>query len=256
MQTIATEAEEGRYATLQQIALDFARNGETEPLVEMIRHGLPVNLADARGNSLLMLASYNGEAATTRMLLEHGADVDRPNDRGQTPLGGAAFKGCEDIVALLLAHGADIDADNGGGMTPLMFAAMFGRTQVVEQLKARGASLQRRNRLGVSARFMMRLARPISLIFGRKQFNPSRRPDSVLMKTQLPSLITSDAKAGMTLACQLAEQLQSHHEEARDSAARPGGMNYLLPPNVSVEVVSSILFYAIAAANNGWANAA
>ena len=58
----------------------------------------------------------------------------------------------------------------------------------------------------------------------------------------------------MTLACQLAEQLQAHHEQVRNSAARPGGMNYLLPPNIPVEVVSGILFYAIAAANNGWAN--
>ncbi len=34
--------------------------------------------------------------------------------------------------------------------------------------------------------------------------------------------------------------------------ARPGGTNYLLPPNLPVEMISSILFYAIAAANNGW----
>jgi len=69
MQTLATEAEEERYASLQQIALDFARKGETEPLVEMIHHGLPVNLADARGNSLLMLASYNGNTETTECCL-------------------------------------------------------------------------------------------------------------------------------------------------------------------------------------------
>jgi hypothetical protein len=29
-------------------------------------------------------------------------------------------------------------------------------------------------------------------------------------------------------------------------------MNYLLPPNIPAEVVSSILFYSIAATNNGW----
>ncbi len=78
----------------------------------------------------------------------------------------------------------------------------------------------------------------------------------MIVKTQLPSLITPDAKAGMTLACELAEQLKSLHEQARNPAARPGGMNYLLPPNVPVEVISSILFHAIAAANNGWANGA
>ena len=76
------------------------------------------------------------------------------------------------------------------------------------------------------------------------------------MKAQFPSLITADPEAGMTLACQLAERLRASHEQARNPVERPGGMNYLVPPGVSVEVVSSILFYAISAANNGWANAA
>src|SRR5271170_141326 len=113
MQTITTESEEKRYAELQYLALGFARNGQTKHLASMLQAGLPVNLSDAKGNSLLMLASYHGEIETTRMLLEHGADADRRNDRGQTPLGGAAFKGFEEIVELLLAHGANIDADNG-----------------------------------------------------------------------------------------------------------------------------------------------
>jgi ankyrin repeat protein len=120
-----------------------------------------------------MLASYNGEVETTRMLLEYGADTERRNDRGQTPLGGVAFKGREKIAALLLAHGADIDADNGGGMTPIMFAAMFGRTKIVVLLRACGASLTRRNRLGISARSMMRLTRPASFIFSKKAEHPA-----------------------------------------------------------------------------------
>jgi len=165
MQTFVTEAEEQRYAELQQMGFHFARNGETEPLVEMIQHGLPVNLADAKGNSLLMLASYNGNLETTRALLLARADADRRNRRGQTPLGGAAFKGYKEIVTLLLEHGADIDADNGGGMTPLMFAAMFGRTEVVEMLKRRGASLKSRNCMGISAQWMVRLSQFFSLPF-------------------------------------------------------------------------------------------
>lgn len=159
MQIATTQAEEKRYAELQQMALDFARHGETDSLAAMLDHGLPVNLADAKGNSLLMLASYNENLETSRMLLEHGASVDCRNDRGQTPLGGVAFKGYEEIAAVLLDHGADIDADNGGGMTPLMFAAMFGRAKVVEQLKTRGASLRSRNRLGITAGFMVRVSR-------------------------------------------------------------------------------------------------
>lgn len=155
MKTTVTQAEENRYAELQQMALDFAREGETAELAAMISHGLSVNLADARGNTLLMLACYNGNEETARMLLNHGADVDRRNDRHQTPLGGVAFKGYQEIVALLLENGADIDADNGGGMTPLMFAAMFGRTRVVAQLKVRGASLRKRNCFGIPASWVV-----------------------------------------------------------------------------------------------------
>ena len=158
MSVATLESEETRYAALQVLALDFARQGETLELQQMVAHGLPVNLADAKGNSLLMLASYHGQRETVRMLLENGADPNRRNYRGQTPLGGVAFKGDEEIVALLLKHHADIDADNGGGMTPLMFAAMFGRTRVVEQLKRQGASLMRRNRFGLSARWVVGLS--------------------------------------------------------------------------------------------------
>jgi hypothetical protein len=106
--------------------------------------------------------------------LEHDADVDRRNSRGQTPLGGVAFKGYEEIVALLLAHGADIDADNGGGMTPLMFAAMFGRASVVEQLKSHGASLKQRNRLGISAKWMVGISAFLARIRRNHQPQPSR----------------------------------------------------------------------------------
>lgn len=169
MQIVLTEAEEKRYAQLQAMALDHARHGESESLAAMIEHGLPANLSDEMGNTLLMLASYNGNLETTRMLLEHGAIVDRRNDRGQTPLGGVAFKGFHEIALLLLEHGADIDADNGGGMTPIMFAAMFGRIRVVEQLRGWGASLQRRNRLGLSAGFIVHVSQWIGRLFQKSQ---------------------------------------------------------------------------------------
>ncbi|GHB90687.1 ankyrin repeat domain-containing protein [Cerasicoccus arenae] len=136
-----TESEEERYAELQRIALDLARCGDTQQLASMVYAGIPVNLSDQKGQSLLMLASYNGNLKTTRMLLDEGADVDRRNERGQTPLGGVCFKGYLDIVQLLVERGADIHANNGGGMTPIRLAAMFGRQDVVNYLKSKGAKL-------------------------------------------------------------------------------------------------------------------
>jgi hypothetical protein len=167
MKTILTRNEEARYVELQLMALDFARQGETESLAAMLNAGLPANLDDAKGQSLLMLASYHGHFDTAQLLLKNGADVDRRNDRGQTPLGGVAFKGYENIAALLLKHGADIDANNGAGMTPIMFASMFGRTKVVELLRAHGASLKRRNRFGISAGLLIRIAQCWKRFFQR-----------------------------------------------------------------------------------------
>jgi uncharacterized protein len=148
---LLTQQEENRYAKLQLIALDMARSGETAELEKMVIAGLPVNLCDSRGNSLLMLAAYHGWGETTAMLLEHTPEIDRCNDHGQTPLGGVAFKGNMELVSLLLSAGADVNADNGGGKTPLMFAAMFGHRQVVEYLLARGADPNSQTFLGISA---------------------------------------------------------------------------------------------------------
>jgi hypothetical protein len=72
------------------------------------------------------------------------------------------------------------------------------------------------------------------------------------MNTDLPTLITTDAKSGLDLAAQLAERLQAQLAEANAKAPRPGGMNYLMPPSVPKETIAGMLFYAIAAANHGW----
>lgn len=123
-----------RYDELCVMALNFAKSDESDTLARMIDSGLPVNLKDTKGNTLLMLSSYNGNFKTTKMLLSKGAKVDERNDKFQTPLAGAAFKGYLDIVKLLVQNGADTNADNGLGMTPLSFAMMFGRKDVVKYL--------------------------------------------------------------------------------------------------------------------------
>jgi hypothetical protein len=72
------------------------------------------------------------------------------------------------------------------------------------------------------------------------------------MNHTFPSLITSDAETGLALAGSLADQLQSQIDQTRSKAERPGGMNYHLPAPVPKAITAGILFYAIAAANQGW----
>jgi len=159
-----TKEEEQRYAELQKMALDFARAGETEELRKMIIAGMPVNLADEKGQTLLMLASYNGNFETSKMLLENGAAVDQKNDRGQTPLGGVAFKGYPEIAELLIKHGAGVNVDNGGGMAPIHYASMFGRTEVVKVLERHGAILKSKDEK--SGKFLPVLARLVGKLRG------------------------------------------------------------------------------------------
>ena len=63
----------------------MARAGDARRLAAYLDAGVPVNLANANGDTLLMLAAYHGHPTTAQVLIERGADVDRTNARGQTP---------------------------------------------------------------------------------------------------------------------------------------------------------------------------
>ncbi|MEU6827788.1 ankyrin repeat domain-containing protein [Nocardia beijingensis] len=108
---------------------DFARRGDTARLAAYVDAGVPVDLTNDAGDTLLMLAAYHGHADAVAALLQRSADPDRANDKGQTPLAGAVFKGETEIVRQLAAAGADPDA---GTPTARDAAVMFGRTELLE----------------------------------------------------------------------------------------------------------------------------
>jgi len=87
---------------------DLARSGSTAALHQYLLAGIPANLTNHSGDTLLMLASYHGHAATVRMLLERGADPNVLNERGQSPLAGAVFKGYGEVVGVLVGAGGDV----------------------------------------------------------------------------------------------------------------------------------------------------
>ncbi|HEX4254046.1 MAG TPA: ankyrin repeat domain-containing protein [Streptosporangiaceae bacterium] len=102
---------------------NLARAGDTVAVAAYVDAGVPVNLSNDSGDTLLMLAAYHGHPDTVRALLERGAHPGRPNDRGQTPLAGAVFKHEPEIVRALLDAGADPAA---GQPSAADTAAMFG----------------------------------------------------------------------------------------------------------------------------------
>ncbi|WP_405678943.1 ankyrin repeat domain-containing protein [Streptomyces sp. NBC_01511] len=128
------EAPDSDVVELATKVFDLARRGETETLAAYVDAGVPANLTNDRGDSLVMLAAYHGHAPAVAALLARGAEADRANDRGQTPLAGAVFKGEDAVIRALLTGGADPAA---GTPSAVDTARMFGKTDLLELFGAR-----------------------------------------------------------------------------------------------------------------------
>ncbi len=101
---------------------DVARSGDVR-LAEWVDQGLPVNLTNESGDTLLILACYHRHHDLAAALVARGADLERVNERGQTALGCAVFRQDEALVSMLLEAGADPDT---GGQSARSIAHFFG----------------------------------------------------------------------------------------------------------------------------------
>lgn len=86
---------------------DLARDGATEQLTAYLDAGVPVEITDPKGDTLLILAAYYGNDPIVTDLLARGADPNRTNDRGQTAIAAALFAQSAGSVTALLEAGAD-----------------------------------------------------------------------------------------------------------------------------------------------------
>ncbi|MBY8874640.1 ankyrin repeat domain-containing protein [Micromonospora sp. PLK6-60] len=100
---------------------DLARAGATDELAAQVDAGLPVNLTNGKGDTLLILAAYHARPETVAALLARGADHRRANDRGQTALAAAVFRQNPDTVRALLDAGADPDHGNPSAVETARF---------------------------------------------------------------------------------------------------------------------------------------
>jgi ankyrin repeat protein len=103
--------------------------------VAYVDAGVPANLTNDKGDTLLILAAYHAHPDTVAALLARGADHSRVNDRGQTALGAAVFRQSAEAVHALLAAGADPGL---GGQSARATAAVFDLAEMAELLDAPG----------------------------------------------------------------------------------------------------------------------
>ncbi|KAH8105098.1 ankyrin [Cristinia sonorae] len=118
---------------------DAARNGQTELLQAALASGLPANLTNDGGNTLLMLAAYAGHVELTKSLIDRGGDPNRINDKGQSIVAGAVFKGHSEIVRILMGAGAD---PRIGTPTAIQTARVFKREDLFEVLGVKDEDLK------------------------------------------------------------------------------------------------------------------
>jgi ankyrin repeat protein len=120
--------------------VDLARVGDVGQLRAAIDAGVPANLTNAAGDSLLILAAYHQHLPVVELLLARGADVDRVNDRGQTALGAAVFRRSTPIVQALLAAGADPDAGARSARSVAAFFQLDDMTRLLDTQPPRTAA--------------------------------------------------------------------------------------------------------------------
>ena len=119
---------------LARRVFDLAREGSTNELAAYVDAGVPVNLTNDKGDTLLILAAYHGHPEAVAALLARGADHGRANDRGQTALAAAVFRQSAASVSRLLEAGADPDA---GGPSARATAEFFELPAMVDLLDRR-----------------------------------------------------------------------------------------------------------------------
>lgn len=139
--TIDPKGQNGLYLALQ----------EPSPKVAQVLAEWPktnVNMLNAQGESVLMIAALKDNIGAATSLLKRDADV---NKTGWTPLHYAATSGSLAILSLLLDKHAYIDAESPNGSTPLMMAAMYGTPQAVKLLIDAGADPLLKNQQGLTA---------------------------------------------------------------------------------------------------------
>ncbi|WP_240333907.1 ankyrin repeat domain-containing protein [Rothia sp. ZJ932] len=108
---------------------DLARGNKPVALKSLLEQGVPVDLTNAKGDTLLILAAYHENIETVQLLIEEGADLDRMNDRGQTALVCAVFRNNLPLAKLLMDNGANTGL---GSQTPAQVAEFFELEQMKE----------------------------------------------------------------------------------------------------------------------------
>ncbi|CAM9599044.1 unnamed protein product, partial [Scytosiphon promiscuus] len=91
----------------------YARHNRVEDLERMMDQGVPVDVRDSHGNTVLIVACQNGHKRALKAALRHGANPNAINSRGNTGLHFCHAFGYGDTLGrYLMSKGADASIRN------------------------------------------------------------------------------------------------------------------------------------------------
>jgi hypothetical protein len=97
----------------------YARHGRCEEMERLLDRGIPLNIRDQYGNTLLIIACQNGNKRVAKAVLRRGADINARNHKGNTPLHYCFHYGYGDTLGqYIISKGADANSKNNSGRFP------------------------------------------------------------------------------------------------------------------------------------------
>ena len=121
--------------------LDAVQSGDIATVKKFLDEGVPVDLTDEEGWSLLHHAAALGQVEVINLLREKGCRVDLIDNEGRTPLHHAAINGDIETIRLLIAMGSNVNLVDNEGNTPLKWSVMCEQNTAIEELTKHGGTV-------------------------------------------------------------------------------------------------------------------
>ena len=117
-----------------------------------IQKGIPIDVRDNHGFTLLLLAAAGGKTKCLTYLLERGASLEARNESsGKTPFMHAASSNQIQALEILLHAGSHIEDRDYNNATSLINAAKGGKVEAVQWLLDHGADINAKDERGKTA---------------------------------------------------------------------------------------------------------
>ncbi|CAN0077649.1 unnamed protein product, partial [Sphacelaria rigidula] len=95
----------------------YARHNRVQDVERMLDQGVPADVRDAHGNTILIVACQNGHKRVLKAALRRGANANATNARGNTALHFCfAFGYGQSLGRYLMDKGADSTMRNRSGL--------------------------------------------------------------------------------------------------------------------------------------------